>query len=97
MRGLSSMDIACLITFHLLLSKNHIFKSFFIDRVYSGRSNDDLSHLTSCVLIDEFEQSLKSKEDYHIPLKLLPNLKFTFKSMLFQPQETGQLGFTSKN
>ena len=55
------MDVVLLLTFHLLLkSKN----SSFLDRVYSGRSNDDLSHLMSCVLIDEFEQSLKSKEDY---------------------------------
>lgn len=37
---------------------------FVVTRVYSGRSNDDLSHLDSCLLIDEFEQSLKSKEDY---------------------------------
>jgi len=58
------MDIVCLTIFHLLLSKNHIFKSFFLGRVYAGRSNDDLSHLTSSVLMDEFEQSLKSKEDY---------------------------------
>lgn len=33
---------------------------------------------------------------FHTPLKLLPNLKFTFKSMLFQPRKTGQLGFTLK-
>ena len=40
------MDIVLLLTFHLFLS-------FFLGRVYSGRSNDDLSHLSSCVLIDE--------------------------------------------
>ena len=28
----------------------------------------------------------------HTPLKLLPNLKSTFKSTLFHPRETGQLG-----
>lgn len=58
---------------------NHIFKSFFLGRVYSGRSNDDLSHLSSCVLIDEFEQSLKSKEDYKNALshsfEVAPQLK----------------------
>ena len=32
--------------------------------MYNGLANEELSKLNSCVLIDEFEQGLKSMEDY---------------------------------
>ena len=42
--------------------KNIIAMFTFKQGLYSGRSNDDLTHLDSCILIDEFEQTLHEKQ-----------------------------------
>lgn len=46
-----------------LKSYNYSFSLSF-NRVYSGLAHDELSTLQTCVLLDEFEQPLKSKLDY---------------------------------
>ena len=37
---------------------------FYLCRIYSGLAHQELKTLKSCVLVDEFERSLKNKDDY---------------------------------
>jgi len=37
---------------------------FYLCRIYSGLAHEELKALKSCVLVDEFERSFKSKDDY---------------------------------
>ena len=55
----------------------------FLHRVYSEVAHDELSTLDTCLLMDEFEQPLKSKDDYlssiqHI-FTLYPNFEIYCK------------------
>lgn len=41
---------------------------FYLCRIYSGLAHEKLKTLKSCVLVDEFERNLKSKDDYRAAL-----------------------------
>ena len=76
------IDLVCVCYSYTYLNLLWLLRCLDLCRIYSGLARDELKTLKSCVLVDEFERSLKSSLTF-VSFSIIEFLNFTTCNHVF--------------